>query len=170
MIEVCCGSASEALAAWRGGARRVELNSALELGGLTPSVASLRMVREATGLEVVAMARPRGGGFCYGDSEWQQLLAEASTLLEEGADGIAFGALDDSRGLDEARVAQMVSLVHAHGATAVFHRAFDLVDDPLVVARRLVGLGVDRLLTSGQAATAWEGRELIRELRDQLGD
>ena len=170
MIEVCCGSASDALAAWRGGARRIELNSALELGGLTPSVASLRLVRESTGLEVVVMARPRGGGFCYGGLEWRQLLDEATMLLEEGADGIAFGALDAPRHLDEARTAQMVSLVHSYGATVVFHRAFDLVDEPLAAARLLVGLGVDRLLTSGQRHTAWEGRELIRELQVQLGD
>ena len=91
-------------------------------------------------------------------------------LLEEEADGIAFGALDASRHLDEARTAQMVSLVHSYGATAVFHRAFDLVDEPLAAARLLVGLGVDRLLTSGQRPTAWEGRELIRELQVQLGD
>ena len=77
-LEVCCGSFADALAAQAGGASRIELNSALPLGGLTPSEASVKLVRQHTNLEVVAMARPCAGGFCYTDAQWTQLLAEIS--------------------------------------------------------------------------------------------
>ena len=60
MIEICCGSYEDALAAWKGGAERIELNSAVYLGGLTPSIGSLRLVKENTGLKVISMVRPRG--------------------------------------------------------------------------------------------------------------
>ena len=42
IVEVCAGSYQDCLAAYRGGAQRAELNSALSVGGLTPSVAALR--------------------------------------------------------------------------------------------------------------------------------
>ena len=74
-LEVCCGSFADALAAHAGGASRIELNSALPLGGLTPSEASVKLVCQHTNLEVVAMARPCAGGFCYTDAQWAQLLA-----------------------------------------------------------------------------------------------
>ena len=64
-VEICCGSYYDALQAWKGGAKRVELNSALYLGGLTPSLGTLRQVKKNTGLKVICMVRPRGAGFCY---------------------------------------------------------------------------------------------------------
>ncbi len=169
-LEVCCGSFADALAAQAGGASRIELNSALPLGGLTPSEASVKLVRQHTNLEVVAMARPCAGGFCYTDAQWTQLLAEISSLLAAGAHGIAFGCLTPTGAVDVARTREAVHLIHQAHATAVFHRAFDLTPNADKAINQLVSLGVDRLLTSGQAPTALEGAPLIAHLQSTWGD
>ena len=65
MIEVCAGSYQDCIAAYQGSAKRVELNSALSVGGLTPSVASLIRVKKETDLTVICMVRVRAAGFCY---------------------------------------------------------------------------------------------------------
>lgn len=169
-LEVCCGSFADALAAHAGGAFRIELNSALPLGGLTPSEASVKLVRQHTNLEVVAMARPCAGGFCYTEAQWAQLLAEISSLLAAGAHGIAFGCLTPTGAVDVARTRETVHLIHQAHATAVFHRAFDLTPNADKAINQLVSLGVDRLLTSGQAPTALEGAPLIAHLQSTWGD
>lgn len=168
-VEVCCGSVADALAAEEGGAGRVELNAALPLGGLSPSAVAVREVRRLTGLGVVAMARPRAGGFCYGDADWAQLLAEVDALLAAGAHGVAFGCLTPGGAVDAARVREVVGRVHGARAEAVFHRAFDLVPDADEAMEILAGAGVDRLLTSGQAPTAPEGAGLIAHLQAAWG-
>ena len=93
IVEVCCGSYYDALQAQYGGARRIELNSALHLGGLTPSLATLLKVKDNTDLEVICMVRPRGAGFCYNDEDFEVMKLDAEILLDNGADGIAFGVL-----------------------------------------------------------------------------
>ena len=98
LIEACCGSADDALEAARGGADRVELNAALFLGGLTPSAGSLRVLRRASGIPVMAMLRPREGGFCYTDAEFATMLADGELLLSCGADGLVFGCLTPEGG------------------------------------------------------------------------
>lgn len=74
VIEICCGSYEDAINAYRGGAKRIELNSALYLGGLTPSIATLELIKRNTDLEVICMVRPRGAGFCYSDLEKNRFL------------------------------------------------------------------------------------------------
>lgn len=96
-VEICCGSYYDTLQAWKGGAKRVELNSALHLGGLTPSLGTLRQVKKNTGLKVICMVRPRGAGFCYNMEDFEVMLEDAHILLENGADGIAFGCLTADR-------------------------------------------------------------------------
>lgn len=91
IVEICCGSYSDALAAWKAGATRIELNSALSLGGLTPSLATLKMTKQNTGLKVITMIRPRGAGFCYDEEEYEVMKQDAKIMLENGADGLAFG-------------------------------------------------------------------------------
>lgn len=94
IVEVCCGGYEDAVHAWDGGADRIELNSGLALGGLTPGVGTLRLIKEhCPGLEIIVMVRPRGGGFCYSQAEYLAMLADAEALLDAGADGIAFGFL-----------------------------------------------------------------------------
>ena len=168
--EICTGSYEDCLTAYRAGASRVELNSALCVGGLTPTTAVLRKVKEETDLWVICMVRPRAGGFFYTPEEKEILMLEARELLEAGADGLAFGFLRADAELDEKSTAEMTELIHSFRAEAVFHRAFDLCRDPEKMMEKLIFSGVDRVLTSGRQAKAWEGREEIRRLQEAFGD
>ncbi len=169
--EICCGGYYDALQAFQGGAERIELNSALALGGLTPSAAVLRLVKEKLpSLKVVAMVRPRGAGFCYTEEEFSEMEGECRELLESGADGIAFGCLKADRTLDMEKTKQLVSMIKEMGKEAVFHRAFDCVREPFDVMEQLIGLEADRVLTSGLAKRAVEGAGLLKELQERYGN
>ena len=129
MLEICSGSYEDCLRAERGGARRVELNSALFLGGLTPSIATVKKVLENTSLEVIAMVRPRGAGFCYLDSEFEVMMQDAKEMLDLGVHGLAFGFLKADCTIDVEKTKMMVDLIHQYKKTAVVHRAIDCALD-----------------------------------------
>lgn len=169
-VEICTGSYADCMAAFHGGAERVELNSALSVGGLTASVAVLRRVKKETMLKVICMVRPRAGGFCYDEAETKIMMEEARLLLENGADGIAFGFLHADGTVHRERTLQMSELIHSFGKEAVFHRAFDVTKDPFQAMEVLLSCKIDRLLTSGQRAKAMQGSELIAQLQDRFGD
>lgn len=169
-VEICTGSYADCMAAFHGGAERVELNSALSVGGLTASVAVLRCVKKETTLKVICMVRPRAGGFCYDEAETKIMMEEARLLLENGADGIAFGFLHADGTVHRERTLQMSELIHSSGKEAVFHRAFDVTKDPFQAMEVLLSCKIDRLLTSGQRAKAMQGAELIAQLQDRFGD
>ena len=169
-VEICTGSYADCMAAFHGGAERVELNSALSVGGLTASVAVLRRVKKETTLKVICMVRPRAGGFCYDEAETKIMMEEACLLLENGADGIAFGFLHADGTVHRERTLQMSELIHSFGKEAVFHRAFDVIKDPFQAMEVLLSCKIDRLLTSGQRAKAMQGAELIAQLQDRFGD
>ena len=162
LIEACCGSADDALEAARGGADRVELNSALHLGGLTPSAGSLRVLRESSGVPVMAMLRPREGGFCYSGTAFRTMLADGELLLRAGADGLVFGCLTPDGEIDEPRVRALVAL--CGGRPAVFHRAIDVTPDWRRALEALIRCGVTRVLTSGQAKSAMLGAQTIAQM------
>lgn len=170
IVEICAGSYADCLAAAKGGADRVELNSALSVGGLTASVAALRRVKQETALQVVCMVRPRGAGFCYDAADTQIMMEEAKLLLENGADGIAFGFLHADGSVDVEKTKQMSELIHRFGKEAVFHRAFDVTVNPYAAMETLISCGIDRVLTSGAQAKAVQGEKLIRELQMRYGD
>lgn len=171
ILEVCAGSYADCLAAAQGKADRVELNSALFLGGLSSSPALCKLVKENTDLEVICMVRPRPGGFCYNKAEREGMFAEAKDLLEAGADGIAFGFLKEDHTIDLDSTQQMVELIHQYPqAQAVFHRAIDVTADFEQALQSLIDLQVDRILTSGQKATALEGLETIATLQEKYQD
>lgn len=170
IIEICCGSYEDALAAYRGGAKRIELNSALHLGGLTPSVGGLRLVKQNTDLKVIAMVRPRGAGFCYSEADFETMKMDAEILMKNGADGIAFGCLDENGNIHIEQTKEIISIIKKYQGEVVFHRAFDCVKDPYQSMEILIAMGVDRVLTSGLKAKAMEGVELIAKLQKVYGD
>lgn len=154
-LEICTASPEDCFAAERGGADRVELNCALMLGGLTPSLGSLRESLATVRIPIIAMVRPRAGGFCYTDTEFKVMLRDAEAALGEGAAGIAFGILNANGAIDLARSTRIVKL--AQGRQIVFHRAFDVTPEPLTALDQLIDLGVTRVMTSGQEASAYNG-------------
>jgi copper homeostasis protein len=172
VVEICCGSYYDCLQAYKGKADRVELNSALYMGGLTPSIASLVLTKKNTDLKVICMARPRGAGFCYEKEDFETILLDIKTLMESGADGIAFGCLNDTGNINVLQTKQAVNLIKSYGKDkeVVFHRAFDCVSNPLEAAETLIKLGVDRILTSGLEEKAIQGIELLKDLQKNYGD
>ena len=161
-IEVCCGSVDDAVEAARGGADRIELNSSLFFGGLTPSLGSIIETKKRVNIPVMVMIRPRGGGFCYTQAEAAVMMHDAKLAIEHGADGLVFGILTEDGSIDMDRCRQIIEL--AQGRQTVFHRAFDVTPDPLRSLDQLTELGFNRVLTSGQARNVLEGIELIRKL------
>ncbi len=161
-LEVCCGSVEDVLQAERGGADRVELNACLFHGGLTPSIGELIAAKQLSTLPVMAMVRPRQGGFCYTDAEYRTALADAEQLLAHGADGLVFGFLNADGTLDAARTRQLARM--AGSRTKVFHRAIDVIEDWKSALEQLIDIGVDRVLTSGQAPDVYYGAGVIREM------
>ena len=164
LLEVCCGSVEDVLQAARGGADRVELNSCLFHGGLTPSIGALITAKQLCSLPVMAMVRPRQGGFCYTDAEYKTALNDAEQLLAHGADGLVFGFLNADGTLDAERTRELCRI--AGNKTKVFHRAIDVAPDWRPMLAQLIELGVDRVLTSGQAPDVYYGVDVIREMMD----
>lgn len=158
-IEICAGSLDDAIAAEKAGAARIELNSSLFLGGLTPSLGTLILVKKETTLKVMTMVRPRAAGFLYTDGEFKTMKEDARLFVENGADSIVFGRLKQDGSIDEKRCEALIAI--AGGKDTVFHRAIDVVPDPLKALDILINLGFTRVLTSGQEPTAYEGMELI---------
>lgn len=160
IVEIVCCSLQDCVDAARSGAGRIELCSTIELGGLTPSIGLLNTAKQFVPLPIMAMLRPRSGGFCYSDFEFETMLADCDVLKQ--ADGFVFGALNPDRTIDEDKCRKLVSAAKAK--EKVFHRAFDLVDDPLYSLETLIDLGFTRVLTSGLAPTADDGLETIQLL------
>ncbi|NLC97146.1 MAG: copper homeostasis protein CutC [Erysipelotrichaceae bacterium] len=170
ILEVCCGSYEDVLAAYRGGAKRVELNSALFMGGLTPSLSTLKLSKENTDIKIISMVRPRGAGFCYSEKEFEVIKMDTILLLENGSDGIAFGFLTDDNEIDVKRTKVLVDIIHGYNKEAVFHRAFDCVENPFSSIEKLIDLKIDRVLTSGLYEKAFEGKEILKQLNQKYGD
>ena len=162
LLEICCGSAEDVLEAERGGADRVELNSNLFQGGLTPSIGTLRVLKQMVRIPVMTMIRPRAGGFCYTDTEFEVMKADARALMESGADGLVFGFLNADGTVDAARTREMVSI--AGGLPCVFHRALDVTPDWKRALDTLIRLGITRVLTSGQASDVFFALDTIAEM------
>jgi copper homeostasis protein len=168
LLEICCGSLEDALEAERGGADRVELCSALFLGGLTPSLGTIMEAKARLKIPIMVMIRPRGGGFCYTKSEMAVMERDTALAAEQGAEGMVFGILNADGGIDEERCRRIRKLIGDR--QAVFHRAFDVTPDPFRSLDQLVALGFTRVLTSGQEDTVPEGAHLIKRLIEYAGD
>lgn len=162
LFELCLEGIDAVHLAAAAGVPRIELCAGLAEGGLTPSQATVAAARAAYPGSLMVMIRPRGGDFLYTPAEFELMLHDTEICRSLGADGIVFGCLhpDGHPNQDRCR-----TLVKAAGPLqTVFHRAFDVCRNPFASLEALIGLGVTRVLTSGQAATVPEGIDLIRQL------
>lgn len=161
LLEVCVDSVAGVEAAVAGGADRIELCAALEVGGLTPSVGLMR-VAAGCGVPVYAMIRPRAGDFVFAGAEVAAMLADIDAAREAGLAGVVLGAsLPDGR-LDAAILQRLVDRAQGMGLT--LHRAFDLVPELGEAVEVAVRLGFERILTSGQAETAVAGVGVLEQV------
>jgi copper homeostasis protein len=161
-IEICCASADDAIEAFKAGADRVEFLSNLFQGGLTPTAGALRVVKKYAAIPAMCMVRPREGGFCYTEMEFETALADAKILVNNGADGIVFGFLKADGTVDANRCAAIIKA--AGDREKVFHRAIDVTPDWRTALDILIKLGVTRVLTSGQRRSAHSGAPVIAEM------
>ena len=168
IIEICLEDVQSVLAAQNGNADRVELCSDLFEGGLTPSLGTVLAARKLAGIPINCMIRPRGGDFCYSDLEFQAMKEDVLAFKKADVNGIVFGILTPQGDVDVERCRQIIEI--ARPLSVTFHRAFDMTRDPYKALEDLIGLGVDRVLTSGQEATVTEGMDLLADLVKIAGD
>ena len=161
-LEVAVQSVADAQAAWQGGADRLELCQALDLGGLTPSLGLFLEIQKAVPLPMVVMLRPRAGPFQITAWDFKVMQRDLDLFLTQGAAGVVFGLLTKAGHIDMPRCQRL--LRQAGGAATVFHRAFDLVSDQHQALEQLLDLGCSRLLTSGQADQVLAGANTIKTL------
>ena len=163
IIEVCAESYEYALKAEKAGANRIELCKDLHLDGLTTDYESAKRTIGKLKIPVFILIRPREGDFIYSDEEFELMKQDIVKFKEMGCKGIVSGVLNDDKSIDIKRTKELLELSRPLEFT--FHRAFDVVSDPLKEIKNLIRLGVDRILTSGQKDKAIEGLDLLLELK-----
>lgn len=164
LLEVCIDDLEGARAALAGGAGRLEVCSRLDVGGLTPDDALLARLKAEARVPLYCMVRPRGGDFVLRGDDLQRTFDDLERVLDGGADGVVYGWITADGRVDRAALEQLVA--RSRGVPVTFHRAFEGVRDPLLELETLVECGVRRVLTSGGAKDAHEGRQALRTLVD----
>lgn len=162
ILEVCVDSLASAKAAMAGGADRLELCSALAVGGLSPYGELLEQIKAVCPLPVRCLMRPRPGDFLYTEDEIQLMCAQIRHLRAAGADGFVVGALTPEGTLDSRAMERMLDACGDKPVT--LHRCIDVAADPARVYRTAAALGLDTVLTSGAAASCREGKETLGKL------
>lgn len=169
-VELCIENYEAAKLAEKLGYDSIEVNSALSLGGLTPSPGLVKKISENINIKKYCMVRNRAAGFSYTDEEFDEMLTELEILINENVDGIVFGFLTNDFEVDKEKTKIFVEKIHKAGKIAIFHRAFDNTNDPRKSIEDLIELQVDRVLTSGQTPSALENMDLIKELIEKYSD
>lgn len=162
ILEVCVDSYASAMAAIAGGADRLELCSALSVGGLTPSPVLLQQIRQVSNIPVRCLMRTRGGDFLYTGEEIRQMALEIKLLRAAGADGFVIGCLTADGNLDTEAMKPLLEA--AEGAGLTLHRCIDISRDLCQTYRDAAALGIDTVLTSGGAPNCLAGMETIEKL------
>lgn len=173
--EVCCPSLEAVAGAVAAGAGRIELCERLEVGGVTPSESLIKDALAVSGaVPVNVLVRPREGDFVYSEEEAAQMLESIELCRALGASGVVIGALRSDGSVDMSLMRRLVAAARLVADPAspnalrplsvTFHRAFDECSDPFAALEDIIILGIDRLLTSGHCANAWEGRFILKEL------
>lgn len=170
ILEVCADGLTAVKTAALNGADRVELCQALELGGLSPSVGTIETIKDkGINIKIIAMNRPRAGGFSYCEDEFAVCKKDAELLLKAGADGLAFGFLQNDYSFDLRKMREIAELCRKFGKEIVCHRAFDNTENPYEAIESLIDMGFTRVLTSGQQSSALKGLSLLKDLQLRYG-
>lgn len=170
IAEICCGSLKDVIISEKVGADRVELNSSLSLGGLTPSMGLLVSCLERTSIPIVTMVRPRGGGFSYNRYELDNMMEDINLLVKYPIKGIAFGILKDDKTFNIEYMKKIIDKLKTYEKEVIVHRAFDNVLNPREEIEKLIKLEVDRILTGGLNSKALEGVDILKDLQDEYKD
>lgn len=165
-IEACCPDLESVAHAVEAGAKRIELCEHLSCGGLTPSCELIKMSLELAGkVPVNVLVRPRAGGFVYSPDEVMQMTESIRMCKELGVNGVVTGALKEDGRIDKEVMALLVR--EARPLHITFHRAFDECRDQCNALEVIIRLGIERVLTSGHKASAYDGRYALRDLVKQ---
>lgn len=162
ILEICVDSLASAKAAIRGGADRLELCSALTVGGLTPYTELLRQIRQESAIPIRCLIRPRAGDFCYTADQIDLMATQMEQLSAAGADGFVIGILTPEGDLDEKALCPLINA--ARGKALTLHRCIDVSRNLEHTYRQAAALGFDTVLTSGGAANCRAGKEAIASL------
>lgn len=160
-VEICVDSVAGLQAAIEGGAHRVELCSALELGGLTPTPGLIEAARHVP-VPVMAMIRPRAGDFVFSEDEIALIRDEIASIRAAGLAGVVIGASKPDGALDRDALARLVQA--AEGLDLTLHRAVDLAPDASAAVEMAAELGIGRILSSGGAARAEDGLDRLADM------
>lgn len=162
VLEICADSYASAMAAIAGKADRIELCSALAIGGLTPYEMLLRQIKEVSSIPVRCLMRPRAGDFLYTQEELELLRWQIIQLKAAGADGFVIGCLTAEGSLDCEAMKPLIEACDGRGIT--LHRCIDVSRNLEQTYLAAAELGIDTVLTSGGAGSCREGMETIRRL------
>lgn len=165
LLEICVDSFESARRAAENGADRLELCANLLLGGTSPSPVLIRQAVERLDIPVNVLLRPRFGDFCYTPEEKEELIGQIIDCASAGASGVVIGALTPEGDLDMDFLGECMA--YTEGMTVTLHRCFDVCQDPYEALEQTETLGIHTILTSGQAATAPKGMEVLHLLQKQ---
>lgn len=164
-VEICVDNLESVITANQFPIDRIELCSALAVGGLTPNLGFIQQAQQISTIPLALMIRPRAGDFLYSEDAIQIMLNDIATAKQLGIQAVVFGALSANGEIDLATTELLVKA--SQGMEITFHRAFDFCKDPITALEQLIDLGCHRILTSGQAATAFDEIPVIQQLVKQ---
>ncbi|MBN1651081.1 MAG: copper homeostasis protein CutC [Bacteroidales bacterium] len=169
-LEACIETIDEAVLAQKYQCKRIEVCSALDLGGLTPSYSFINTCSKLSGIESHILIRPRAGNFVYTSKELNLMQADILSAAEAGAKGVVFGCLCSANSIELDASKRLLDFAKSLDLNATFHRAIDFVQNYEYSIQQLIDLGFDRVLTSGQKQTAFEGLSNIKSILKQFSN
>ncbi len=168
IFELCAFNIQSAIIGEKAGAKRVELCDNPMEGGTTPSYGTIKQTREKISIDLYPIIRPRAGHYNYDSDEWEIIKKDIRLCKELGCQGISIGVQLNNGEINVQKMKTIVELAYPMGVTC--NRVFDGVPDPFKSIEELIQCGVERVLTSGQKASAPEGVDLIAKLIQQSDD
>lgn len=164
LLEIACFNGESALVAQAAGANRIEFCADMSAGGITPSLGSLREIRDRISIPIHVMIRPRGGDFVYTDAEFDTMKRDV-LRFKDVANGFVFGILDQQGNVDVQRNRELTQL--AQPLPCTFHRAFDVTTDSSRALDDVIECGFQTVLTSGGQTNAMAGRDMLSSLAEK---